>query len=169
MINDVLISLRRIIRAMDLHSKHLVKTSGLTTAQLLLMQTVQAGDGMTIGKLADRIHLSQATVTTILDRLAERGLIVREGSSEDKRKVHVKLTEQGTALVTDSPVPLQDHFIKNFSNLNQWEQTTTLSALQRVAHMMDAEDIEAAPILEVGELTNSNHTGVEKVGLKKPA
>ena len=157
MINDVLVSLRRIIRAMDLHSKYLVKTTGLTTAQLLLMQTVQQGNGMTIGKLADQIHLSQATVTTILDRLAERGFIIREGSIQDKRKVHIKLTEKGESLVKDSPVPLQQHFIENFLKLNEWEQTTTLSTLQRIAFMMDAEELDAAPILEVGELDKSNY------------
>ncbi len=168
MINDVLISLRRIIRAMDLHSKHLVKTTGVSTAQLLLMQAVYHDDTMTIGKLADQIHLSQATVTTILDRLAMRGLIIREGSSQDKRKVHVKLTEKGIDHVKDSPLPLQQHFVNNFLKLNEWEQTTILSSLQRVAYMMDAEGLEAAPILELGELDN-NHTHSTNGNLKKSA
>jgi DNA-binding MarR family transcriptional regulator len=157
MIDDVLIAIRRIIRAMDLHSKHLVKTTGLTTAQLLLMQKVQNGDSATIGNLADQIHLSQATVTTILDRLAQRGLIVREVSLQDKRKVHIKLTEEGELLVTNSPVPLQQHFVKNYQNLNKWEQTTMLSILQRVSTMMDVEDIQASPKLEIGDHVREGH------------
>ena len=152
MINDVLKSLRRIIRAMDLHSKHLVKQSGLTTAQLLLMQTVKQYESTTIGKLANEINLSQATVTTILDRLEERGLLVREGATDDKRKVHVKLTDIGEKKVANAPVPLQKNFIEKFQKLNEWEQTTMLSTLQRIAHLMDAEEIEAAPILHSGDI-----------------
>ena len=152
MIEDVLISLRRIIRAMDLHSKHLVKTTGLTTAQLLLMQTVLRREAMTIGELANDIHLSQATVTTILDRLEARKLLVREGSKEDKRKVHIRLTDEGRQLVAHAPVPLQEHFIEQFTKLQPWEQSLMLSSLQRVAQMMDAGEIDASPILEIGAM-----------------
>ena len=150
MIEDVLISLRRIIRAMDLHSKHLVKTTGLTTAQLLLMQTVRDKKEMTIGELASDIHLSQATVTTILDRLEARKLLVREGSREDKRKVHIRLTDEGREIIANAPVPLQAHFIEQFARLEPWEQSLMLSSLQRIAQMMDAGDIDASPILEIG-------------------
>lgn len=150
MIEDVLISLRRIIRALDLHSKHLVKTTGLTTAQLLLMQTVREKDAMTIGELANDIHLSQATVTTILDRLEARRLLLREGSKEDKRKVHIRLTDEGREIIAHAPVPLQAHFIEQFSRLEPWEQSLMLSSLQRIAQMMDAGEIDASPILEVG-------------------
>jgi DNA-binding MarR family transcriptional regulator len=152
MINNVLKSLRRIVRAMDLHSKKLVKTSGLTTAQLLLMQTVREHQSSTIGKLANEINLSQATVTTILDRLEERGLLIREADTVDKRKVFVKLTESGINKLMDSPVPLQNNFIEQFNELNEWEQTTMLSTLQRIAYMMDAQDIDAAPILHSGSI-----------------
>lgn len=152
MIEEVLISLRRIIRAMDLHSKHLVKTTGLTTAQLLLMQTVRDKKEMTIGELASDIHLSQATVTTILDRLEARKLLIREGSKEDKRKVHIRLTDEGRDIISNAPVPLQAHFIEQFSRLEPWEQSLMLSSLQRIAQMMDAGDIDASPILEIGSV-----------------
>lgn len=146
---DVLIALRQIVRAMDLKSKDLVKNSGLTTAQLLLMQTIVKNDNLTIGNLAEHISLSQATVTTIIDRLEIRGLLVREHSTQDKRKVHVKLTAEGINKVKNTPIPLQVNFTERLSNLNEWEQSTLLSSLQRVAHMMNAQDIDASPILDI--------------------
>jgi DNA-binding MarR family transcriptional regulator len=151
MANDVLVSLRRIIRAMDLHSKQLVKNTGLTTAQLLLMQAVKKDSSVTIGHLADDIHLSQATVTTILDRLQERGLLHRESSTSDKRKVHVKLTEKGLSILKNAPIPLQQNFVDQIMKMNEWEQTTLLSTLQRIAYMMDARDNEVSLNLEMGE------------------
>jgi len=147
--DDVLIALRRIIRATDLHSKHLFKSSGLTMAQVLLMRSIRNKPGVPIGDLANDVQLSQATVTTILDRLEKRKLIFRERSTGDKRKVFISLTDSGLDLVINSPVLLQEHFIYNFSKLNEWEQTLILSSLQRVAQMMDAESIDASPILDI--------------------
>jgi len=151
-ISEVLVSLRKIIRSADLHSRHLVKTTGLTSAQLLLMRTLREKGPMTINKLSDDIQLSQATVTTILDRLEGRELVFRERSTKDKRKVFVDLTEKGKQSIIDAPLPLQEHFIEEFRGLKDWEQTLILSSLQRVGEMMDADDIDASPLLDVGEL-----------------
>lgn len=93
-IDKVLVALRRMIRATDLHSKHLAKTTGLTAPQILLLQTIRNKGQITIGELADKVSLSQATVTTIMDRMEKRELVYRKRSTQDKRKVHAFLTEQ---------------------------------------------------------------------------
>jgi DNA-binding MarR family transcriptional regulator len=150
-IDEVLVALRRVIRATDLHSKRLAKTTGLTAPQILLLQAIRnKGDAVTIGELANDISLSQATVTTILDRLEKRALVYRERSTRDKRKVHAYLTEAGVTILKKAPMPLQDQFARQFNDLHQWEQTMILSSLQRIAHMMDAQDIDASPVLDIG-------------------
>lgn len=151
-IDDVLVALRRVIRATDLHSKHLAKTTGLTTPQILLLQTIRDKSDVTIGELANDVSLSQATVTTILDRLEKRELVYRERSREDKRKVHAHLTDAGVSILKDAPIPLQEHFTRQFNGLQQWEQTMIIASLQRVAHMMDAQHIDAAPVLDIGSI-----------------
>ncbi len=151
-LDEVLVALRRVIRATDLHSKHLAKTTGLTAPQILLLQTLRKTDRMTIGEIANEMSLSQATVTTILDRLEKRDLVYRERSTEDKRKVHACLTEQALETLKSSPTPLQEHFARQFSDLQDWEQTMIISSLQRVAQMMDAQHIDASPVLDVGVL-----------------
>ena len=151
-IDEVLISLRRVTRAIDLHSKHLMKTAGLTAPQMLILQTLRDQGDAIISDVAHQISLSQATVTSILDRLEKRGLVMRERSQQDKRKVYACLTDAGNNLIRNAPMPLQDYFIRQFSDLQDWEQTQIISALQRVAHMMDAQHIEAAPLLDVGAI-----------------
>lgn len=160
-IEEVLVALRRVIRATDLHSKHLAKTTGLTAPQILLLQTIRDKGDATIGGLANQISLSQATVTTILDRLEKKELVYRERSKEDKRKVHAFLTEQGIETLKEAPLPLQDHFTRQFGDLQEWEQTMIISSLQRIAQMMDAQHIDAAPVLDVGVLDRQN-TAIEK-------
>ncbi|MEK9575922.1 MAG: MarR family transcriptional regulator [Gammaproteobacteria bacterium] len=155
-IDAVLIALRKVIRATDLHSKYLAKNTGLTTAQLLILQSIQNMGEVSIGEISKKISLSQATVTSILDRLVDKGLVYRERSSEDKRKVHAYLTEDAVALIKDAPAPLQEQFTKQFGALNEWEQSMMISSLQRIAQMMDAEGIDASPVLDVGILDRKN-------------
>jgi DNA-binding MarR family transcriptional regulator len=151
-LHQVLISLRRVIRATDLHSKQLVKTTGLTAPQLLLLQAIRDNSDVTIGEVAKKISLSQATVTTILDRLEKRELVKRVRSTTDKRRVHVYLTDKADEILKDAPAPLQEQFSEQFNNLELWEQTMIISSLQRIAQMMDAEHIDASPVLDVGAL-----------------
>lgn len=151
-LDEVLIALRRVIRATDLHSKYLVKTTGLTAPQILLLLSIRNKGPVTIGELANAISLSQATVTIIMDRLEGRGLVYRQRSDKDKRKVHAFLTDEGQAILENAPTPLQENFSKRFMQLEDWEQAMILASLQRVASMMDAQDLDAAPVLEVGGL-----------------
>ncbi len=151
-IEQVLVSIRQLIRATDLHSKQLTKSSGLTSSQLVLLKVIAEQYDVTAGEIAQRISLSQATVTSILDRLEGRGLVLRERGSTDKRKVYVRLTPEGSATLNSAPQPLQERFIQQFQQLQGWEQTMILSSLQRVAHMMDADQLDAAPMLDVGSL-----------------
>ncbi len=151
-IEQVLVALRRVIRATDLYSKRLAKTSGLTVPQILLLQAIRDRGQVTIGELAAEISLSQATVTTIIDRLEKRQLVYRVRSSTDKRKVHAFLTEKAVDVLKNAPTPLQQHFSRQYANLSDWEQAMIVSALQRVAQMMDAEHIDASPVLDLGRL-----------------
>lgn len=151
-IDDVLIALRRVIRATDLHSKYLSKTTGLTAPQILLLQTIRAKGDMTVSELANHMSLSQATVTTIIDRLENKGYVFRERSTEDKRKVFTYLTDASLEVLKTSPAPLQDQFTKQFNDLQDWEKTMIISSLQRVAQMMDAQHIDASPVLDVGSI-----------------
>ena len=160
-IEQVLVALRRVIRATDLQSRQLIKTTGLTAPQLLLLKAIQNRDNITIGDLARDISLSQATVTNIMDRLEKRELVYRRRSDDDKRKVHAFLTGKGRAILKDAPTPLQESFVLQFQRLHEWEQNMILSSLQRVAQMMDAHQIDAAPLLDVGTLDRHPDTHSE--------
>ena len=151
-IDEVLIAIRRLIRATDLYSKKLSKNSGLTAPQLLVLQSIAATQEKTIGDIAKAVSLSQATVTTIVTRLEGRGYLLRTRSETDRRKVYVSLTEEGMALLANAPTALQEKFIQQFSAMDSWEQMMILSSLQRVAQMMDAEQIDASPVLDIGDL-----------------
>lgn len=165
-IEEVLIALRRVTRAIDLHSKHLMKTAGLTAPQMLILQSLRDHGDAIISNIANRVNLSQATVTSIIDRLEKRGLVLRERSTEDKRKVFACLTDSGSELIRNAPTPLQDYFVRQFRDLHDWEQMQLISSLQRVAQMMDAQHIDAAPLLDVGAIDRTPETGHQQFGFE---
>ncbi|WP_404396427.1 MarR family winged helix-turn-helix transcriptional regulator [Idiomarina loihiensis] len=147
---ELLLALRKVIRAIDLYSKQLNKYSGLTAPQLLILREINAANGITASKVAQNINLSPATVSNVIERLEHRQFIHRHRSEKDKRRVSLYLTEQGLNLLEKAPQPLQEDFIEKFQALAEWEQSLLLSSMQRIANMMDAERLDAAPVLEVG-------------------
>ena len=150
--DEILVALRRLMRAADIHSQKLVREAGLTTPQLLVMQAIEKEGAPSTSALARHIVVSQATVTRIIDRLERAGLVRREKSSTDKRVVNVSLTDAGRVKLEAAPEPLQSEFLREFRKLDAWEQHMLKASLLRIAKMMDAEDIDASPILQVGDI-----------------
>ena len=150
--DDVLVAMRRIIRATDLYSQKLRKTVGLTTPQLLVLRSVGPRHDVSLGEIANDLSLSQATVTTLVDRLEAHSLVARKRSAEDKRRVHVRLTARGRDVLERAPDLLQDRFVARLDALPDWERSMITAALQRTAALMDAGDLDASPVLLTGEL-----------------
>lgn len=161
--DEVLVALRRVIRATDLHSRHLAKTTGLTSPQILLLQTIRDQGQVTIGELATDISLSQATVTSILDRLEKRELVYRERSRTDKRKVHAHLTVAGIEVLKHVPLPLQEHFTREFGALQEWEQAMMIASLQRLAGMMDKGQLKESQVLDIALLKDADTLGGDRL------
>ncbi|MBU1565661.1 MAG: MarR family transcriptional regulator [Proteobacteria bacterium] len=153
--DNVLISLRRIIQAIDLHSRQLARQHGITTPQLIILKQIQGQEAMTVSEVARQVSLKQATVTDILNRLEGKGLVLREKDTNDRRQVLVKETDVGKKLLKTAPSPLQETFLEKFEDLEDWKQNMILAALQLVGTMMADDEISAAPILSTGLLTDT--------------
>ena len=141
--DQILVSLRKIIRATDLYSRQLGKVTGLTTPQLVVMRTIQTLS-QTLSKpvasdIARNVSLSQATVTLILNRLESHGLVTRTRSERDKRRVNICLTPDGKKLLKTAPQPLQESLIERFSALEKWDQHQIIASLERLATMMETK------------------------------
>ena len=95
---QVIAALRRITRAIDLHSRLLLQKNGLTIPQLAALQGIQRLQPITVGALARDIHLGPATVTGILGRLENRGLVNRTRGDLDRRSVVIELTDDGVTV-----------------------------------------------------------------------
>lgn len=151
--DEIVSALRRIMRAIDLQSRRMVEACGLTGPQIIVLREASRMQRASISALARAVSLGQPTVSGIVDRLEGQGLVKRKRSTEDRRAVYVSVTAKGTRTLKKVPSLLQDRFRSELSRLEEWERTQILALLQRLASMMDAEGIDAAPMLETGVLT----------------
>lgn len=140
-------SIRRVMRAVDLQSRRLVDEYGLTGPQLATLHEAAHSGPLSASALARAVHLSGATMTGILTRLEKRGYVERTRGETDRRTVMVSITDVGREMLSRAPSLLQDRFRKQLSELQTWEQMMMLATLQRIASMMDAEGLDAAPHL----------------------
>lgn len=147
-----LIALRRIMRAAEMRGRSLAQASGLTTVQLLALQAVAARGEATPKDIAADVNVSQATVSSLLDRLEAKSVIERRKSERDRRQTIVTLTKTGEAALRSAPDALQDEYVRRFGELKIWEQAMIVAALERVSTLLDADEIEASPVLDLGDL-----------------
>lgn len=148
-------SLRRIIQAVDIHSRKLAAQYQITTPQLVALLCVAEAGPLISSDLARRVHLSDSTVVGILDRLESKGLILRERGTTDRRRVYVSITERGRTLAQSAPSPLQDGFSAGLRALPELEQTAIALSLERIVELMEAKDIDAAPMLTPGAMQDT--------------
>ena len=150
---SILRSLRRITRSIDVFSRELAKRHHLTAPQLVCIRHICSAQGASPSELAAAVDLSRATITGILDRLEARGLLVRVRSKKDRRRIGLELTPAGRMVASLAPRPLHDRFARRLAQLPVEDQEKIDEMLRRVVEMMEAQDIEAAPILSTGPAT----------------
>lgn len=153
----LLISIRKIIQAVDIHSRKLNKKFGLTGPQLIVLQEISSHGQISITPLSRATSLSQATVTDITKRLENRGYIARKKREDDRRAVSLFLTDKGQDIINHLPPLLQETFTEHFSDLEDWEQMMIISAFERVVSMMAADKLEASPILVTGPIRHNTN------------
>lgn len=148
----ILIALRRIIRATDLHSRTLLRRFGITGPQLFVLRAIELRGQLSVSAIAAELSVSTPTAADILRRLETKRLVERRRDAADRRRVLFSITRAGRAVLDQAPPPLQESFTRALSDLPDWEQTGMLSTLQRVVAMMEAEELEASPVLASGDI-----------------
>ena len=152
--DQILRALRSIMQSITIHSKKLYRDAGLTLPQMLCLRAIAASydSEVTAAQVSRQVHLSPATVTGIVDRLERNGFVERERRSKDRRKICLNLTPKGEERLQTMDPSLQDRFLARLMGLDEAEQAQMLAVLQRIEGLLEASNIDASPILAVGDL-----------------
>jgi MarR family transcriptional regulator, organic hydroperoxide resistance regulator len=113
---------------------------GLTGPQLSVVKMLDELGDMSLSALSDKIRAQNSTVTGIVDRMEREGLVDRKRSVDDRRVVHIRLTEKGARLarsLTFEPFEIFRHALENA--LTQQELLQLLTLLDKLATYVKEE------------------------------
>jgi DNA-binding MarR family transcriptional regulator len=152
----ILSAIRRIIRAVDIHSRKLHCEFNITTPQMICIYELKRSDGITLSELSKAVNLGASTVNGIVDRLESKNLLKRHRSTKDRRKVLLHLTDKGRQITQKAPSLLQDRLADALQKLPKLEQVTIAMSLERVVALMEVQHLETSPnLLSNGDIRGS--------------
>lgn len=87
--------------------REIEQTCGVTGSQMWILQEVTNAPGIGVSELADRLSIHQSTGSQLVEKLVARGLINKERSKEDQRRVGLWVTEEASKLLKNAPGPAE--------------------------------------------------------------
>jgi DNA-binding MarR family transcriptional regulator len=150
--DSALVAIRKIQRQIEIDTRKLAQSAGLTPSQLVVLHILAERGETAIGDIVKSTQLTNATITSLVDKMVERGLVSRRRCEQDRRRVWLTLLPPGRQALTNAPNPLQEKFEARFEALNDWEQAMLVAALERVVGLLDAGSLDVAPILAAGAI-----------------
>ena len=117
--------------------QHPLFDSGLTIPQMKVLFTAARPGGARPGFIAERSRMAPPNVTTVLDRLADRGLLYRAPDPDDGRATIVLLTEDGKRLVRAVAAASSERLRSSLERLDDEELEQLRTGLQALVREMD--------------------------------
>jgi DNA-binding MarR family transcriptional regulator len=139
-------AVRSVVRALRLNTRSIEGKLGISLAQLFVLQQLAEKPAESLNELAERTATHQSSVSVVVRRLVERGLVTRVASSVDRRRVHIALTSAGEAMLRGAPPTVQSDLMQGMSRMNP-EQRATLAELLELWLMASGIDLAAPPMM----------------------
>ncbi len=114
LLTGMLDDLRRIVRVLRESSRAAEGRLGVTGAQLFVLKSLASGEPLCLNDVAARTRTHQSTVSVVVKRLVERGLVQRAASAVDGRRAEFSITRRGRTLLGRAPLLAQDRLIAGF-------------------------------------------------------
>ena len=137
-------ALRWIVRALRLAQGGGGRGTGLSAAQSFVLHALREHGALSVGELAERTATDPSSVSVVVRKLHEKGLVGKRTSSEDHRRWMVTLTAAGTRLAEQSPTPVQQVLMGRMAQLAPDQLHTLAQLLEQVAP--PPEGLEPAPM-----------------------
>ncbi|QIT55369.1 MarR family transcriptional regulator [Aquisalimonas sp. 2447] len=119
-------------QAFEAYTMPHIKSWGLTPAQFDVIATLGNTEGMTFRELGERTLIYKTTLTSVVDRLQERGLVERRPSTTDRRSTLAVLTPEGDALFQEAFNDHAEHLRRRLERLSEDEMEEAITQLRRV-------------------------------------
>jgi len=135
----VMDSIRRIVRMLRVSARASERVVGISGAQLFVLQQLADAGPCSIGELSERTLTHQSSVSVVVSRLIERGLVTRRASEADGRRAEVALAPDGRALLRRAPPMAQAHLIAGLRRLDASERGALARGLAALVREIGAD------------------------------
>jgi DNA-binding MarR family transcriptional regulator len=141
-------ALRRIVRVLSTSAHGPASRRGPTGAQLFVLRQIGAAPGLSIGELAARTLAGQSSVSEVVSRLVDRGLVSRRPNPNDARQAQLLLTARGRAAVRDTAATAQERLAAGLATLDASERTQLARSLERWLESAGLAELPATMFFE---------------------
>jgi DNA-binding MarR family transcriptional regulator len=150
---EILISIRKILRSINLESKKIQKEYGVSIPQLMCLEYLGNCDELrtTQGNIAKYLNLNSSTMSGIIDRLELKSLVARLPNTNDKRTVFISLTSKGSKLLNSTPQLLHQQLSNRLDKLPKEKIEQIKEGLEVLVDSLDITQVSASPILTIEE------------------
>lgn len=140
-------AVRAIVRALRINTREIELKIGISLAQLFVLQQVAERPAESLNDLAERTATHQSSVSVVVRRLADRGLVTRRASTTDKRRVQIAATAAGQKLLEGAPRTIQARLMTAMEKMSADDRKNLADLIER---WLDAARISYAspPMLD---------------------
>jgi DNA-binding MarR family transcriptional regulator len=144
----ILDSIRRLVRLLRVSDRHAQADLGVSGAQLFVLTEIGKTPALSLGKLAARTRTDQSSVSVVVTRLVEAGLVTRDRDERDARRLVLHLTRAGRAMLNKAPVVTQERLLAAFDRMEVDEVRRFADTFQAIVDGLGAEDGPAPMLFE---------------------
>jgi DNA-binding MarR family transcriptional regulator len=112
-------ALRSIVQSLRISGRSAEQQAGISSAQLYILEELEARPAQSINELAERTFTHQSSVSMVVSRLAESRLVSRSPAEGDARRLSISLTAAGRALLKKAPDTAQARLIEGLRSLDR--------------------------------------------------
>jgi DNA-binding MarR family transcriptional regulator len=139
-VTSILDSFRRIIRTLRVASRATEKEFGLSAAQLFVLHALADAPALSLNEVAERTRTHQSSVSVVVQRLVERGLVARDPVPGDARRMALSLTPAARQLIVDAPDAPSERLISALERTTPTARTRLATTLARLVAELGADE-----------------------------
>jgi DNA-binding MarR family transcriptional regulator len=142
--------LRRVVQVLRIAARNAEKKAGVSGAQLfVLTKLADAGRrALSVNELAERTLTHQSSVSVVVTKLVEQGLIQRVLSEEDRRRWELSLTPKARALIRKAPESPQDQIVEALGAMDPSRRAQLAELMGELVAHLGGEKVAPAMFFE---------------------
>lgn len=140
--------LRRIVRALRAGNSAMERATGISSAQLFALRQIARNPGQSLSDLASSTLTTQSSVSEVVTRLVQRGLVDRKVADDDRRRIELEPTKSGRATLANAPETAQEKLLSGLLTLPARKQQLLAATLEAWLEAAGLAGLEATMFFE---------------------